>query len=98
LGVRVPPDVLARRSAWLRGAEKHRQASQHAGVQNRGYIMREKIIGFFEDVVKEMKKVTWPTKDELKDFTSVVLVATLIMAVFIYAVDTIVNLALRYIL
>jgi preprotein translocase subunit SecE len=60
--------------------------------------MREKIIGFFEDVVKEMKKVTWPTKDELKDFTSVVLVATLIMAVFIYAVDTIVNLALRYIL
>ena len=60
--------------------------------------MREKIIGFFEDVVKEMKKVTWPTKVELKDFTSVVLVATLIMAVFIYAVDTIVNLALRYIL
>lgn len=60
--------------------------------------MREKIIGFFDDVVKEMKKVTWPTKDELKDFTQVVLVATLIMAVFIYAVDTIVNLALRYIL
>lgn len=60
--------------------------------------MRDKIIGFFDDVVKEMKKVTWPTKDELKDFTSVVLVATLIMAVFIYAVDTIVNVALRYIL
>lgn len=60
--------------------------------------MREKIIGFFDDVVKEMKKVTWPTKDELKDFTKVVLVATLIMAVFIYAVDTIVNVALRTIL
>ena len=60
--------------------------------------MREKIIGFFEDVVKEMKKVTWPTKDELKDFTTVVLVATLIMAVFVYAVDTIVNVALRAIL
>ena len=60
--------------------------------------MRDKIIGFFDDVVKEMKKVTWPTKDELKDFTQVVLVATLIMAVFIYAVDTIVNVALRYIL
>ncbi|MCL4538499.1 MAG: preprotein translocase subunit SecE [Bacteroidetes bacterium] len=60
--------------------------------------MKEKIIGFFEDVVKEMKKVTWPTKDELKDFTTVVLVATLIMAVFVYAVDTIVNVALRAIL
>jgi len=57
--------------------------------------MREKIIGFFNDVVKEMKKVTWPTKDELKDSTSVVLVATLIMAVFVYAIDLIVNVALR---
>jgi len=57
--------------------------------------MREKIIGFFNDVVKEMKKVTWPTKDELRDSTSVVLVATLIMAVFVYAIDLIVNVALR---
>ncbi|MFZ1082143.1 MAG: preprotein translocase subunit SecE [Candidatus Kryptoniota bacterium] len=60
--------------------------------------MREKIIGFFEDVVKEMKKVTWPTKDELKDSTQVVLIATLIIAVFVYAIDTIVNVALRTIL
>jgi len=57
--------------------------------------MREKIIGFFNDVVKEMKKVTWPTKDELRDSTSVVLVATLIMAVFVYAIDLVVNVALR---
>jgi preprotein translocase subunit SecE len=60
--------------------------------------MREKIIGFFDDVVKEMKKVTWPTKEELKDSTGVVLVATLIIAVFVYIVDTIVNVALRTIL
>ncbi len=57
--------------------------------------MKEKIIAFFEDVVKEMKKVTWPTKDELKDSTSVVLIATLIIAVFVYAVDLVVNWGLR---
>ena len=45
-----------------------------------------------------MKKVTWPTKDELKDMTQVVLVATLIVAAFIYAVDTVVSLTLRAIL
>ena len=28
--------------------------------------MKEKIINFVNDVVKEMKKVTWPTKEELK--------------------------------
>ncbi|MGC8594117.1 MAG: preprotein translocase subunit SecE [Candidatus Kryptoniota bacterium] len=60
--------------------------------------MREKIIAFFDDVVKEMKKVTWPTKDELKDSTGIVLIGTLIIAVFIYAVDTIVNMLLRAIL
>jgi len=57
--------------------------------------MKEKIITFFEDVVKEMKKVTWPTKDELKDSTNVVLIATLIIAVFVYAIDLIVNWGLR---
>lgn len=60
--------------------------------------MKEKIIGFFDDVVKEMKKVTWPTKDELKDSTGVVLIATLIIAIFVYLVDTVVNVALRTIL
>jgi preprotein translocase subunit SecE len=49
--------------------------------------MKEKIIRFFEDVVKEMKKVTWPTKDELKESTTVVLVVCLIIALFTYVVD-----------
>jgi len=60
--------------------------------------MREKIITFFQDVVKEMKKVTWPNKEELKDSTIVVLVATLIIAAFVWGVDTAVNLTLRAIL
>jgi len=60
--------------------------------------MREKILGFFDDVVKEMKKVTWPTRDELKDFTVVVLLATLLVSFFVYVVDSIVNIALRAIL
>ena len=49
--------------------------------------MKEKIINFFNDVVKEMKKVTWPTKDELKESTIVVIVVCLIIAAFTYAID-----------
>ena len=41
--------------------------------------MKEKIIGFFTDVVKEMNKVTWPKKDELRDSTIIVLVVCLIV-------------------
>lgn len=49
--------------------------------------MKEKIIAFFSDVVKEMKKVTWPTKDELKESTTIVIVVCLILAAFTYVID-----------
>jgi preprotein translocase subunit SecE len=49
--------------------------------------MKEKIIGFFTDVVKEMKKVTWPTKEELKESTTIVIVVCLILAAFTYVID-----------
>jgi preprotein translocase subunit SecE len=52
-----------------------------------GFIMKEKIIKFFDDIVKEMKKVTWPTKDELKESTTIVIVVCLIIAVFTYVID-----------
>ncbi|MDZ7766786.1 MAG: preprotein translocase subunit SecE [Melioribacteraceae bacterium] len=49
--------------------------------------MKEKIINFFNDVVKEMKKVTWPTKEELKESTTIVIVVCLLIAAFTYVVD-----------
>ena len=49
--------------------------------------MKEKIIGFFTDVVKEMNKVTWPKKEELRESTMVVLVVCLLIAFFVAAVD-----------
>lgn len=49
--------------------------------------MKEKIINFFLDIYKEMKKVTWPKKTELKDSTIIVVVTMLIFAVFVYLVD-----------
>ena len=60
--------------------------------------MKEKIIGFFTDVVKEMNKVTWPKRDDLRDSTIIVLVVCLLIAAFVYLVDTIVNGLLRQIL
>ncbi|MGB5528544.1 MAG: preprotein translocase subunit SecE, partial [Ignavibacteriaceae bacterium] len=49
--------------------------------------MKEKIVKFFEDVVKEMKKVTWPTKAELLESTKVVIVVCIILAGFTYGID-----------
>lgn len=51
--------------------------------------MKEKITAFFDGVTKEMKKVTWPTKDELKDSTTIVLASTVIISLFIFIVDAV---------
>jgi len=53
--------------------------------------MKEKIIGFFDDVVKEMKKVTWPTVEELKESTTVVIVSCLMLAAFTYIIDMVIT-------
>jgi preprotein translocase subunit SecE len=57
--------------------------------------MKEKIINFVNDVVKEMKKVTWPSRDELKESTSIVIVVCLILSAFTYIVDMAVNKILQ---
>jgi preprotein translocase subunit SecE len=60
--------------------------------------MKEKIIAFFTDVVKEMKKVTWPSYEELKDSTMIVLVVCGVIAAFVFGVDWIVSGVLKVIL
>jgi preprotein translocase subunit SecE len=60
--------------------------------------MKEKIITFFTDIVKEMAKVTWPKKDELRESTLVIIVVCLIIATFIYLVDWSVSQVLKFIL
>ncbi|GIK60350.1 MAG: preprotein translocase subunit SecE [Ignavibacteriota bacterium] len=53
--------------------------------------MKEKIKNFFEDVVKEMKKVTWPTRAELMESTKIVIVVCLILAGFAYVIDMLIS-------
>ena len=59
--------------------------------------MKEKIIAFFTDVVKEMKKVTWPSYDELRDSTLIVIVVCAVFTIFIYILDTAVSRFLQVI-
>ena len=42
---------------------------------------------YIKDVRKEMRKVSWPDQDELVDYTIVVVVFTILLSAFIFAVD-----------
>lgn len=49
--------------------------------------MIAKIKNYVLDVRKEMKKVSWPTREQLKESTVVVLSMTALFTIFVYLVD-----------
>ena len=53
--------------------------------------MFQKPVQFVRDVRVEMGKVTWPTRDELSASTTIVLVVSLALAVFIFVADFILS-------
>jgi preprotein translocase SecE subunit len=50
------------------------------------------------DVKAEARKVTWPTRDEVRDATIAVFVASVLLAVFIFGVDQVMNFMIKAIL
>jgi preprotein translocase subunit SecE len=51
-----------------------------------------KIREYYGETVQEVKKCTWPTKDELIETTVVVIVGVISLALFIALADRIMNL------
>jgi preprotein translocase subunit SecE len=47
-----------------------------------------KIKSFTNEIVAEMKKVSWPTRDQLKESTIVVIVMTLLITAIVWVIDT----------
>ncbi len=45
------------------------------------------IIKFFEEVRSELKKVTWPSKDETVRMTIVVIITTIIVGAYVGVID-----------
>jgi len=54
-----------------------------------------KIKKFVNEVVVEMKKVSWPNKEQLKESTVVVLVMTGIITLFTFIIDEIMTLIIK---
>ena len=51
----------------------------------------DQIREFTKDVRVEIERVSWPTREELRDSTVVVIVTVLLVAVFVGIVDRILN-------
>jgi preprotein translocase subunit SecE len=53
-----------------------------------------KIKKFVNEVVAEMKKVSWPSKEQLRESTVVVIVVTGIITLFTFIIDEIMTLVI----
>ncbi|HVK37534.1 MAG TPA: preprotein translocase subunit SecE [Candidatus Kapabacteria bacterium] len=51
--------------------------------------MKQNIKSFVSDVGSEMKRVSWPSREQLQESTIVTIVTVLAITVFVYAVDMI---------
>lgn len=54
----------------------------------------DKLIQYFKDSYAEMKKVTWPTKKQTINYSTLVIALSVGMAVFFSVLDYVFNLGL----
>lgn len=74
----VPQTV---RKEWA----KHMADANVAKTKKKSLVQR--ITGFFKDTKAELKKVTWPTKEQLIHNTSIIIVFILIVTVILSVLD-----------
>ncbi|MDX1917253.1 MAG: preprotein translocase subunit SecE [Rickettsiaceae bacterium] len=53
---------------------------------------------FWEQVKQELKKITWPTRQEVLTATLVVLVVVLVASLIILSVDYLINAVIQFLL
>ena len=58
---------------------------------DKGFKMIQKVTKYFSEVSQELSKVSWPTRQELYGSTMVVIVLCVLISVFIFSVDSVLN-------
>ncbi len=57
-----------------------------------------RLVKYLKDTRAELRKVTWPTREEAINLTIVVLVVTLIMTILLFLVDSGFNVLFQWLL
>jgi len=60
--------------------------------------MLKKVLTYFTDVRQEMSKVSWPTRAELIESTSIVMMVSGLLALMMFLIDTVFNKLVQFIL
>jgi len=58
----------------------------------------KRLVEFIKQSISELKKVSWPTKEELKTSTYIVLITLVFISLFLGVVDKIISEIIRMVL
>ncbi|BDG34185.1 preprotein translocase subunit SecE [Parageobacillus sp. VR-IP] len=57
----------------------------------------QRIVNFFKEVAREMKKVSWPNRKELVNYTAIVLATVTFFTVFFAVIDLGISELIRFV-
>ena len=81
----TPPPRAARFGEGREGRAERRER----GLEGRRAGPVERMSQFLRDVRAELRRVSWPTANEVKNTTIITLVAVVFFAIYLFAVDRI---------
>ena len=90
----------------LRSAREARRAERRAARQDRAALVTEPTgdvarggpIQFLRECVTELRRVAWPDREGLQNATAVVLIATIVVGLYLYALDSVFTQAARWLI
>ncbi len=70
-------------------------AVEGKALVKKGPNVTNKISSFFNESWQELKKVSWPSRAEVKNFTLVVIAAVLFVGLYLFVFDSVLSLFTR---
>ncbi len=83
----APAGTPGPRAARFGEGPEGKAARRQRGVEGARAGFFTRVSQFFHDVRIEMRRVTWPTVNEVKNTTIITIVAVIFFAVYLFAVD-----------
>jgi preprotein translocase subunit SecE len=83
----VPPGTPAPRAARFGEGPEGKGARRERGVSGPRAGFFERTAQFVRDVRAEMRRVSWPTANEVKNTTIITIIAVIFFAVYLFLVD-----------
>ena len=59
--------------------------------------MIQRMVNYLKGVRQEVARVSWPTRNEVISLTALILLLTVVLTLYIWGVDGVIGLILRYV-